>query len=346
MITSASRGILATATLVFAAALSLPALAAKVDGPKVHWNFNMSGQPRAVSAGPEEMSRLVNEATGGAFMIQMHYGSVLGPEKEVLDAISLGAYEATAAIMSYTPGRLPATEALGLPFLPTPTIRHVRAMREAYLTHPVVLADIARWNATLIMPMPLSGNEFMGKGIPVKTLADFKGMRVRALAGAADAMKLLGAVPHNFPTSEIYGAMERGLLDASASQINSFAAFKTHEVSKWYTTNLSLSSAPAFVLAGTKAYNALPSQYRKLIADSVTPSLDYWVANMQEEDQKALKLFEQRGLTAVTFADDALDQLRKQVKPIWDSWVEDVTKKGYPGQELLGFLLASAAKAM
>ena len=328
---------------LMALGLAVPSQAQqKVEGPKVEWNFGMYGNKRAATAGFEELSRLVGEATNGNFNIKINYGEVLGPSKEALDAIKIGAYEMTLAVSGFTPGKLPVVEGLGLPFLPTPTIRHVLAMREGFMKHPTALAEVASWDATLITPMPIASNEFLGKGKPPQTLADWKGLRVRALSGDAKAMRLIGAVPQNVPTPETYGALERGLLDAASTLYYAHASFRTHEVTNWYTTNMSLSSAPSLVLAGRKAFDALPAQYKKLVMDSVKPSNEYWMKVLTEDDAKALELFKQKGLVAVTMPEREMDQLREMVKPIYQEWIDDMNKRGHKGQELFDLMIKSA----
>jgi TRAP-type C4-dicarboxylate transport system substrate-binding protein len=204
---------------------------------------------------------------------------------------------------------------------------------------------MSRWGARYLTSMPSSSNEFLGKGRPPKSLTDFKGMRVRAQGGEADAMRLVGAVPTNLPAPEIYQGMERGLLDASSTLMYAHAAYKTHEVANWYTTNLSLSSSPCVLVANSKAFDTLPAQYRKLMTDSIAPAVDHWVKVLDDDDRKAVELFKARNLTPVNFAEAELDQLRQQVQPIWDKWVADMDKLGHNGKELLKLMLDSAKKA-
>jgi len=327
---------------MLALGLAMPAQAQTVQGPKVEWNFGMYGNKRAATAGFEELSRLVGTATNGNFNIKIHYGEALGPSKEALDAIKIGAYEMTLAVSGFTPGKLPVVEGLGLPFLPTPTIHHVRAMREGFMQHPTPKAEVSAWGAVTITPMPIGSNEFLGKGKPPVMLTDWKGMRVRALSGDAKAMRLIGAVPQNVPTPETYGALERGLLDAASTLYYAHASFRTHEVTNWYTTNMSLSSAPSLVLAGAKAFDALPPQYKKLVMDSVKPSNDFWVKVLIEDDAKALELFKQKGLTAVTIPEPELAKLRELVKPMYQEWIDDMNKRGHNGQELFDLMIKSA----
>jgi hypothetical protein len=286
-----------------------PAIAAAVDGPKVAWNISMFGPKRGLTYGFEDMARVVAEATG------------------------------------FTPGKLPVVEGSALPFLPTPTIFHAVAMRDGYYTHPAPNADMARWGATLIMQGPFASFEFVGRGAPPLTLAGWKGKRVRATGGDARAMQLLGAAPSSLPSTEYYNGIERGILDAVSSLPYAHVAYKLHEVTNWYTTNLALSTAASPVLASTKSMNALPPQYRKLIADSAPGVVERWARVLLEDDIKGVELFKARGMQAITYADSELQQLRLAIKPIWDDWIAEMSKRGLNGQELIDLMVRSARNA-
>lgn len=321
---------------------TVPAQAAMVDGPKVHWNFSMFGTKRALTFGFEELGRLMSEATGGNFVLQIHYGETLGPSKEMLDGLMIGAFESALISPGFTPGKLPVIEGLALPFLPMASIYHGAAMREMFLSTPAARADVARWASTIIMQVPYATNEFVGKGKAPMNLADWKGKRVRALGGDARAMQMLGASATALPSTEIYSGLERGMLDGASSLFYAHAAFKLQEVTNWYTTNLSLSSPSVIVTAGTKAFEALPPQYQKLMRDSVPASIDGWIKAFQEDDEKGLDAFKAKGLTAVTYPEDELARLRALVRPLWDEWAADIEKRGYPGRQLLQTMLDGA----
>jgi TRAP-type C4-dicarboxylate transport system substrate-binding protein len=203
---------------------------------------------------------------------------------------------------------------------------------------------VARWGISLITVQQNPPTQMIGKGKAPQSLNDLKGMRIRAIGGDAAAMKLIGAVPQNMPLTEVYGGMERGLLDAAASVNSSLSAYKLQEVSNWYTTNIAVSLPGGVVLAGTKAMESLPPQYQKLITDSVPAVNEHWMRVDLREDEAAIAAFKAKGLVSVTFQERDLDALRQQVRPIWDAWVEQLDKLGYNGKELLQTLLDGARK--
>jgi len=338
--------VLKAAAMVGAFGLALgiggPGFAQKVEGPKVAWNFNMYGQKRAASFGQEELARQLSAATGGNFTMTIHYGEVLGPPREALDGLSIGAFDMALVGSGFTPGKIPVIEGSALPFLPTPTIYHATEVREALFFHPSGLADVARWGAVTIMQVPLAINEFMGKGKPPLTLADWKGKRFRALGGDARALQILGASGVNMPAPEIYGGVERGMLDGMSTAPYAFVSFRLHEISAWYTTNMGLSSASFLLPASKKSYDALPPQYRALLHDLAPGVMREWIEVFKADDDKAIALFKAKGLTPVAYPESELVKLRGSVRPIWDDWVANVTKQGYDGAALLDAMIQAA----
>ena len=123
-------------------------------------------------------------------------------------------------------------------------------------------------------------------------------------------------------------------------------AYRIYELSEWYATNLELGVLATLVPANKDAWEALPPQYRKLILDSVQPSLDYQALVYITEEAEAIQAFNDRGLKAITYSAAALDEFQVAAgKPVWDAWVAEMNGKGYPGQAILDATLAEIKKA-
>ena len=86
----------------------------------------------------------------------------------------------------------PAQCSSAMPFLPLPNFDVQWKVHEAYHKHPYIQKEMAKWNAIYYTSNLLPQYEFIGRGKPPKTLADWKGMRVRAIGGIGDAMRNLG----------------------------------------------------------------------------------------------------------------------------------------------------------
>lgn len=336
--------ILAATAMTAATGFALSVQAAEVDGPSVHWNLSTWGKQRGFTASVEEIRDYVAEKTGGKFKIKIHYGEALSKAKENLDGIKLGAFQMAMLCTAYHPAKNPTLSGLDLPFLPFPNMQVQHDVYEAYYHHPAVEKDMARWNAMLLMGSLLPQYEFTGVGKPPLKLSDWKGMRVRALGGIGEAMRKLGAVPTTVTASETYNALERGTVDAASFPFTyAHVSYRLTDIGKWYTANMSPGANNCPVVVNITAYKKLPKAYQDLLIAAKEPAYKALYAAYEKADAKNLPMMKEKGLQAVTYTPEQLEEFRKVgAKPVWDEWVAKMDSEGLPGDELLQLIMTSA----
>ncbi len=321
--------------------------AAEVEGPKLQWNLSTWGKRRAFTEGAEAMAEFINAKTDGNFNIKIHYGGALSKPRENLDGISLGAFEMAMFCASYHPDKNRAVTVLELPMLPVANGEVQKAIDLAVYNHPYTQKEMARWNARILMSAALPQYEFMGRGEPPRKLSDYSGMRVRALGGIGEAMKVLGAVPTTVTAPETYQAIESGTVDAAAFAFYSHFSYRINEVSTWRTTNLAPGSVNCPTMVNIDAYDGLPDQYKALMVEAT----DIGYAALNEAYSASIAKFtpiaDEAGMEKITYTTEELDQFREQAAaPVWKSWIEKQTAAGVPAQELLDLVLKTAAEAV
>lgn len=152
------------------------------------WNVSLWGKRRAFTEHVEKLAELVGEKTDGAFTLNISYGG-LSKNTENLDGISIGAFEMAQFCAGYHRDKNPTITVLELPFLGVESLEQERELSMALYDHPAVVEDLARWNATLVMPSPLPQYNFVGVGEVPHSLDDFQGLPVRATGGSARRWK-------------------------------------------------------------------------------------------------------------------------------------------------------------
>lgn len=334
---------LAVATL--AAAPIAAAQAQTVDGPSVTWNLSTWGKKRAFTAGMESVAAQVEQRTGGKFKIKIHYGETLSKDRENLDGIKIGAFQAAQFCNFYHPGKTPAWMVFTMPFLDLGDWDVSRKVRIAMMKHPALVADMAKWNAMPYMSGLLPQYEFMGRGEPPAKLEDWKGRRVRAGGGIGDAMRLLGAVLTTVPATEVYTGMERGTIDAASFPYTyAHAAYQLPSISTWFTNNMSPGTSECGAVLNKDAYAKLPPQYKKLLEDVLPAAYDAQIAAYIAIDKVNLPKFKAK-LKEVLYSEAELERFRKVAgKPVWDKWVADNQGK-FDAKNVLDALFAEIAKA-
>jgi len=319
---------------------------AAVDGPKLSWTLASFGTARAGTTCMDKLAELLAAETNGNFTLKIAYGETLAPAKEIFDGIKIGAFEAGYMAPPFAPGKQPSAMVFSLPFLPFSDLAAANRVSDVYHRHPAVKRDFDAWNSVYMMPVITTSYEIIGKGSPPATLADWKGKRVRALSGYGQALSKLGAVPTTVTSPEIYGAMDRGVIDAAALPLYAVVSYRLQEVGKWFTSGMSLGINIASVALNRPAYDKLPAQYRTLLADLTPRVLDEQVKALEGDDEKSIAALKARGLSEILIpATMQQEFVRIGGQPVWDEWVKEITEKGYPGRELLDVILSESKKA-
>ncbi len=335
-----------TRTCIAAAlAVALAGLSGAAAAQKVEWKFSTWGKERAFTKGIEVLADLVAKRSGGNFTIRIGYAETFSKDRENLDGLKLKAIDASHFCNFYHPGKNPAFMVFSLPFLPLGDWDVSVKARNDLFKHPALVADMDNWDAMTYASTLLPQYEFLGKGKPPATLADWKGKRVRAGGGLGDAMEVLGAIKTTTTATEVYTAMERGTMDAASFPFTyAHVAYKTHEVSDWFTTNMSPGTAECPIVFSKSSWAKLPPQYQKLITDAKAEVDRAQVEAYEEIDKKNLPMLQAK-LKPVTYTPAQLEEFQRVAgKPVWDKWVEE-NKGHFNGQELIDtiFRIAKAA---
>jgi TRAP-type C4-dicarboxylate transport system substrate-binding protein len=306
-----------------------------VDLGPVVWDVSLWGSRRAFTEHLEKLAELVDERTEGDFTLNLSYGG-LAPVRENLEGIAAGDFEMAQFCAGYHPEKNPTINVLELPFLGVTTIDQEIAVSNAVFDHPSTVADMARWNATILMPTPQPQANIIGGGFPPISLASFDNMQIRAVGGVGRAVEALGATAVNLPAPAVAGAMADGTISAAAFAPHAHMAFGTLEVSTWWTTNLNPGTTNCPVVVNTAALERLSPENRIALLSSVDEALDHYVDNYEGVTMEAWgPALLERQIVEITINDEIKSAIRNEVAaPAAAEWIAVNTAAGLPAQEI------------
>jgi len=324
-----------TRSILNAAAVAAVTFSFAGEALATEWNVSLWGKRRAFTEHVEKLAELVSAKTNGEFTLNISYGG-LSKNRENLDGISIGAFEMAQFCAGYHRDKNPSITVLELPFLGVSSLEQEVELSKAVYKHPATVADLARWNATLLMPSPLPQYNIAGVGKGPRTLKDFDGLTVRAVGGVGNALSLLGAVPTSVTSSEARQALDSGVVKSVAFAPHAHLSFGTIEPATWWTTNLNPGTVNCPVVVNTDALNALTDTERDALLGSVDESLDYYISNYNSKTMDAWeKKLAEKGTEQITYTEDELAAFRKAAAgPVAAEWIADNSAKGLPAQEL------------
>ncbi|MEO1530943.1 MAG: C4-dicarboxylate TRAP transporter substrate-binding protein [Pseudomonadota bacterium] len=314
------------------------------EAAATEWNVSLWGKRRAFTEHVEKLAELVAAKTNGEFTLAISYGG-LSKNRENLDGISIGAFEMAQFCAGYHADKNPSITVLELPFLGVDSLEAEIEASMAVYQHPATVKDLARWNATLLMPSPLPQYNIIGVGEAPETLADFEGLSVRATGGIGKAMQAVGGVPTSMSATEVRQALDSGVVKAVAFAPHAHMAFGTVEAATWWTTNLNPGTVNCPVVVNTDALEALPAAHRDALLGSVDEALAHYVAHYNDRTMAAWgPTLEEKGIEQVTYSAAELAAFRDAVAgPAATAWIEENAKRGLPAQELYDTVISIVA---
>ena len=328
--------------MIRTAALAAIAVSFAGEALAVEWNVSLWGKRRAFTEHVEKLAELLAEKTGGEFTLNISYGG-LSKNTENLDGISIGAFEMAQFCAGYHADKNPSITVLELPFLGVSSLEDEIRVSQAVYQHPATVADLERWNATLLMPSPLPQYNIAGVGDAPATLADFDGMTVRATGGIGEALSIIGGVPTSVTAEEARQALDSGIVKAISFAPHAHMSFGIVEAAKWWTENLNPGTVNCPVVVNTDALNALSDAEREALMSSVDEALQHYVDFYENETMaKWWPTLEEKGIERISFDAERLAEFReKAAGPVAQKWIEENSARGLPAQELYDLVVST-----
>ncbi|MDA7948393.1 MAG: TRAP transporter substrate-binding protein [Hyphomicrobiaceae bacterium] len=156
--------------------------------------------------------------SGGEIEIDVLPTKSVVPHRETIDAVANGILDGDLNAVSYFSGRDPAFAIIGDLIAGYDTVDQVRTFCQ-YGGGKEILQKLydkyTKGKVHVVGCGPYAKEAFVST-VPIKGVADFKGVKVRSPEGlAAEVFKRVGAAPVSLPFSEVYTALEKKVIDAA-----------------------------------------------------------------------------------------------------------------------------------
>jgi tripartite ATP-independent transporter DctP family solute receptor len=189
------------------------------------------GNPRALAA--EAFAKLVAEKTEGRISINVAGSEQLGNDVAMLTSLRTGVLDLTANSQGAVSGLVPEVGALGLPFLFADAAAAFKV-----LDGPIGAELAERFAAVGILPLSWWDNgirHITNSKRSITTPADLEGLTIRTPADpmTIDIFKALGAATEQIAFSELYVALQQGVVDGQENPLANIASSKLYEVNKY-----------------------------------------------------------------------------------------------------------------
>ena len=286
----------------------------------------------------ERFKALAEKATNGRVKVEVYPNSQLYKDKEELEALQLGAVQMLApSLAKFGPLGVKEFEVFDLPYL-FPNKEALYRVTEG----PVGKSLFQKLDSKGIVGLAYWDNGFkvMSANKPVRMPADFKGLKMRIQASKVlDAqMRALGANPQVLAFSEVYQALQTGVVDGTENPPSNMYTQKMHEVQKHVTVSNHGYLGYA-VIVNKKFWDGLPPDIRTSLNKAMAEATTFEKAIAQRDNNMALDAIRKAGKTTIHMQ-------TAQEQAAWRAALTPVHKamESRVGKELVGSITAVAGK--
>jgi TRAP-type C4-dicarboxylate transport system substrate-binding protein len=264
----------------------------------------------------KEFAKKAEEYTKGQVKVQLFWpGQVVGL-KEAYDAVAKGTIEGTYSCLIYYGGIVPEGKTEWLPFnWPTTQDSVDIYLKAGYLN--LMRKANAPHNVHYLFPMYSATMGCMTK-FPVKSLADFKGKKMRATGLDGPIVKLMGSAAVSLPATELYTTLQRGTVDGVIYPFYTVDTYKLHEVVSYIVLPGFHTPSISGVYLSLDFWKSLTPELQAAVEKAGRETMLASAQGSDRWDKEALEFAKQKGIKVVTLPKGDVDTLKKGCGPIWD----------------------------
>ena len=277
--------------------------------------------------GAEKFKELAEKYTAGKVKVEVYPNSTLYKDKEELEALQLGAVQMLAPSNSkFGPMGIKEFEVFDLPFI-IPNLAALRKVTEGpmgdkmlELLKPKGMIGLAYWD---------NGFKQMSANKPLRVPEDYKGLKFRIQSSKVleAQFRSLGATPQVMAFSEVYQALQTGVVDGQENTPSNMYTQKMHEVQK-YTTLTNHGYIGYVVVVNKKFWDDLPADVRTNLDKAMKESTAYANKISAQENDEALDDIKKSGKTQlITPTAAEMAAMRKAMEPIYEDMGKRVGKQ-------------------
>ncbi len=246
----------------------------------------------------EFFAKKAEELTKGKVKVEVYANSTLYKDKEEMEALQLGAVQMLApSLAKFGPLGVKEFEVFDLPYI----------FDDYNELHKVTQGPVGQQLLLKLEPKGIRGLAYWDNGFksfslntPIKTPADLKGKKLRIQSSKVleEEIRSLGALPQVMAFSEVYQALQTGVVDGTENPISNLYTQKMHEVQKHLaiTDHGYLGYA---VIVNKKFWDGLPADVRGQLETAMKESTTFANKMAKEQNEKDLDAVKKSGKTTV-----------------------------------------------
>ena len=286
-------------------------------------------------------AEIVERETEGRLRLVAFTDQLMHDPADGFKACVTGISDYTPGYVTYQPGSFRLLHATQLPFLfPTPQVASL-VMEELYPKY--FKEEYERMGVYLAHIDCTSPYNIISK-TPIRRLEDLRNIKIRSTGGiVADIFRELGAAPVALAASEVYTALQRGVVDAVALSISDMASYRLQEIGPFYT-RIDLNVLALHFCLSRRGFDSLPPDlkeqfYRLLRIRSQIAVQNYYSG---PGDDRAYAAMRDGGVEIIDLDEEERTRFREAVAPLRERFIAEHEAEGLPARACIDEMQALA----
>jgi tripartite ATP-independent transporter DctP family solute receptor len=282
--------------------------------------FGHVGNPGSLfAASADEFAKRANAKLGGKAKVVVYGSSQLGGDKELLQKLKLGTVDVAlpSTVMSSEADLFGVFE---MPYL-VKDREHMKRIESAVFWK--TLAPAAEAKGLKIIAVWENGyRHITNNRRPINTPADLQGIKLRVPEGKwrVKMFQTYGANPSPMKFSEVFTALQTGVMDGQENPFTQIYSAKFQEVQKYLTLTGHVYT-PAYATVGAKKWASLPADVRGILEAAAKETQAYVYTKAAQEDDDLLGKIKAAGVQVNTPNKDAFVAASK---PVYEEFAKEV----------------------
>jgi len=264
-----------------------------------------------------KLAELVAAKSKGQVKVEVFPGGQLGNDRELIEALRLGNVDMSIQGNNNYDTFVPETALFDLPFLYRDRQTAFRALDSP--TGQQVWSLVREQIGVRILAVAENGfRQITTAKKPIRTLADLKGlkMRVPQTKLSMDTFKALGTIATPITFTELFTALQAGVVDGQENALGLIDSAKLYEVQKFLMlTNHQYDGAP--IAISEKTWKTLTPDQQNWVQQAAIEARDFQRRYVVARDEDLMKKLQAAGMTVIS---PARDEFVKAVEPVIDSY--------------------------
>lgn len=276
---------------------------------------------RSLTQGLYKFGEIVEKETNGSIKVEVYPDGTLGGDRQVFEGMKIGTIQGSTMSSGPIAADAPRFTALDLPFL----------FKDEKTAYEVLDGPLGKELLNDLPAVGVIGLNYWENGFrhltnnkkEVKTVEDIQGLKIRTLENELhiDMWKELGATPTPMAFTELFTALEQGVVDGQENPAGNVTTSKFYEVQKYLTKTGHIYNASPFLIS-KKFYDTLTDQEKEAVMKAAEEAKTFQRELNQKESTEALDFLSKNGMTVTDLSAEEKQKFFEKVKPVYEKYAK------------------------